>query len=370
MIPFVDLGAQYREIKDEIDLAIEEILSSSNFIRGRALDQFERSFSELHNVRHAIGVASGTDALRLAAIACEIRPGDEVITVPNTWISTAFAATYLGAKPVFVDVDPETLQMDISSMKRAVTERTKAVIPVHMFGYPAPVAEILEYCRERQIQVIEDVAQGVLARESDVLAGTIGDVSCFSFYPGKVLGCYGDGGMILTENDDIAAEIRSLCEYGQSVPGSQKHEIVGYNSRLDALQAAILSVKLTYLEDWIEKRRDRANLYRDVLAELPIKLPFEGSNAKPVYHLFVIRTQMRDKLVEFLRERGTMAQVHYPTPLHLQDCFNDLGYNQGDFPVAEAAAQEILSLPLYPELTDGQIHIIADEIKLFFDRYS
>jgi len=364
MIPFVDLRAQYDGLKPEIDAAIQGVIASSAFIRGNPLGAFETAFAERIGVRHAVGAASGTDALHLAVRALGIGPGDEVITVTNTWISTAFAAAYVGARPVLVDVDPVTLQMDPDALARAVTPRTRAVIPVHMFGHPAPMDEIMAICRPRGIRVIEDVAHAPLARLGGKPTGTFGDVACYSFYPSKNLGCYGDGGAVVTDDDALAAEIRLLADYGQS--DHFVHRTVGYNSRLDTLQAAILLAKLPHLEAWNRRRRQNADCYRQRLAALPVKLPTESAGIEAVYHLFVIELDRRDACRDFLRERGIMAQIHYPTPIHMQPCFADLGYGHGSFPVAEAAAARILSLPMFPELTAAQVDAVGWALEAFF----
>lgn len=361
-IPFVDLKRQHAAIRDEVASAMAGVLESTAFIRGRAVREFEAAFAHMLGVRHAIGVASGTDALHMAVRALGIGPGDEVITQANTWISSAFAASFVGATPVLVDIDPQTLQMDVESMKRAVTPATRAVIPVHLFGHPAPVLEIVDFCRARGIRVIEDVAQAPLASLGGHMAGAIGDIGCFSFYPSKNLGCYGDGGAVVTNDDALAHELTLLTDYGQSETQSQDHHIVGFNSRLDSLQAAVLTVKLRYLEGWTEARREKAARYAELLADLAVKTPVEAAGARHVYHLYVIEMEDRDRAFETMREKGALVQIHYPTPLHLQACYADLGQGPGDLPVAEAAAGRILSLPLYPELTEAEMRYIVDRL--------
>lgn len=363
MIPFVDLRAQYQSIKAEIDEAMESVLDSTAYIRGPALGEFEKAFASLVGVNHAIGVASGTSALHLAVRALGLGPGDEVITVANTWISTAFAVSYVGATPVLIDIDPGTYQMDVAALERAVTPNTKAVIPVHMFGHPAPMADIMDICRPRGIKIIEDVAQAPLAETGGLRTGTMGDLACYSFYPSKNLGCFGDGGAVLTNDRGLAETVRHLANYGQAA--AHEHVLVGYNSRLDTLQAAVLLAKLPHLAQWTEMRRDRAARYFEKLKGLDITLPVETADARAVYHLFVIQTERRDECIKYLRDNGIMAQVHYPNLIHRQPCYAGLGYDDGDFPVAAAWVGKILSLPMYPELTDRQIDLVADVLAEF-----
>ena len=362
-IPFVDLQAQYQSIKAEVGEAMGSVLDSTAYIRGPALGEFEKAFARLVGVGHAIGVASGTSALHLAVRALGLGPGDEVITVANTWISTAFAVSYVGARPVLIDIDPVTYQMDVSALERAITPNTKAVIPVHMFGHPAPMAEIIDICRPRGIAIIEDVAQAPLAETGGRQTGTMGDLACYSFYPSKNLGCFGDGGAVVTNDDDLARKIRHLANYGQDAP--YEHVVVGYNSRLDTLQAAVLLAKLPHLAEWTRMRRSRAARYLEKLQGLDITLPFEAADAKAVYHLFVIQTERRNECMEYLRDNGIMAQVHYPNLIHRQPCYAGLGYGDGDFPVASAWVEKILSLPMYPELTDGQVDLVVDVLSEF-----
>ena len=366
MIPFVDLAAQYNSLKTEIDRAMADVIGNSAFIRGPAVAAFEREFAAAVGARHAIGVASGTDALNLAIRALDLGPGDEAITVPNTWISTAYAVSHVGARLVFVDIDPATGQMDAGKLERAITPRTKAVLPVHMFGHPAPMDRITAICRARGIRVVEDIAQAPLAEVQGKKVGSFGDLACYSFYPSKNLGCYGDGGAVATDDDALAERVRCLADYGQTE--RFHHAMVGWNSRLDTLQAAILRVKLPRLAGWNEARRARAKRYGELLAGLPIRLPREAPWAKAVYHLYVVEVDRRDECLAFLRTQGVMAQVHYPACVHLQPCYAELGYRPGDFPAAEAAKDRILSLPMYPELTDAQMRTVADALAAFVRR--
>ncbi|MBT3358089.1 MAG: DegT/DnrJ/EryC1/StrS family aminotransferase [Rhodospirillales bacterium] len=365
MIPFVDLRAQLDSIRADIDLAMAGVMETSSYIRGPALGAFEAGFARLVGADFAFGVGSGTDALHLAVRALGIGPGDEVITVANTWISTAFAASYVGADVVLVDIDPDTYQMDPACLMAAITPKTKAVIPVHLFGHPAPMDEIMAICRPRGIAVIEDVAQAPLAEAGGRQVGTIGDIGCYSFYPSKNLGCFGDGGAVVTNDPALAERLRRLANYGQS--GHFDHEMVGYNSRLDTLQAAVLNAKMPHLPAWTDARRRAATWYAEALKDLPVKCPVEAAGARAVYHLYVIQVDDRDECMAYLRDHGVMAQIHYPQPIHLQPCYAGLGYGPGTFPVTEAAAQRILSLPMYAELTQDQIGIVADTLGAFIN---
>jgi len=365
-VPFVDLGSQYQALRKEIDQSIEGVLTRSNFIMGDEVGAFEAAFAKMTGTRHAIALASGTDALSLAVQAIGIGPGDEVITVPNTWISTAFAATHAGAKVVFVDIDPDTHQIDIGAMEAAITPRTKAIIPVHLYGHPAPVDRIVEICRPQDIFVIEDVAQAPLAECGGRKVGTIGDIGCFSFYPSKNLGCYGDGGAAITNNDKMAERIRVLANYGQ--PERYTHTKIGWNSRLDTLQAGILLAKLDHLPEWNAMRRQHAATYDAALEGLPVKPSRAPKYGQSVFHLYVVELEQRNAAQEFLGSRGIMAQIHYPSPIHLQACYQDLNYKKGDLPIAETVMSNVLSLPMYPELTIVQIETVCAAMREFFEQ--
>jgi dTDP-4-amino-4,6-dideoxygalactose transaminase len=364
MIPFVDLKAQYNSIKTEIDNAIQRVLDNTSFIMGDELKKFEEEFALFCNVKYAIGVANGSDALILALRACGIGEGDEVITVPHTFISTAEAISNVGGKVVFVDIDPKTYTIDVSTIEEKITKKTKAIIPVHLYGQPADMRPIMELAKKYNLKIIEDAAQAHGAEYQGKKVGSIGDVACFSFYPGKNLGAYGDAGMITTNNEEIANKLKMLRNHGR-LTAKYEHEIEGYSSRLDNLQAAILRVKLKYLNKWNDLRRRNAKKYNELLSNIGgIITPYEADYAKHVYHLYVIRTEDRDKLREELKSNGVTTGIHYPIPLHLQPAYNYLGYKRGDFPVTEKASQEILSLPMFAELSDRQIEEIVKLIKL------
>jgi dTDP-4-amino-4,6-dideoxygalactose transaminase len=366
MIPFVDLKTQYDSIKDEIDEAIQNVLDNTSFIMGEDLINFEEEFASFCNTKYAIGVANGSDALNLALRACGIGEGDEVITVPHTFISTSEAISNVGGKIVFVDIDPKTYTIDVSKIEEKITEKTKAIIPVHLYGQTADMETIMELAKKYNLKIIEDAAQAHGAEYKGKKVGSIGDVACFSFYPGKNLGAYGDAGMITTNNEEIAEKVKLLRNHGR-ISKKYEHEIEGYSSRLDNLQAAILRVKLKYLNKWNDSRRENAKKYNELLNNIDrIVTPYEADYAKHVYHLYVIRTERgRDKLREELKSKGIAAGIHYPIPLHLQPAYRYLGYKRGDFPITEKVSQEILSLPMFAELTDEQIKEIVEAIKYF-----
>jgi dTDP-4-amino-4,6-dideoxygalactose transaminase len=323
---------------------------------GEELERFEEEFALFCNTKYAIGVANGSDALILALIACEIGEGDEVITVPNTFIATTEAITHVGGKIVFADIDPKTYTIDISKIEEKINERTKAIIPVHLYGQPANMDPIMRLAKKYDLKVIEDAAQAHGAEYKGEKVGSIGDVACFSFYPGKNLGAYGDAGMITTNSEEIAKKVKLLRNHGR-ITKKYEHEIEGCSSRLDNLQAAILRVKLKYLNNWNDSRRDNAKKYNELLNDTAgIVTPYEADYAKHVYHLYVIRTEKgRDKLREELKLKGVATGIHYPIPLHLQPAYSYLGYKKGDFLVTEKASEEILSLPMFAELTGEQI---------------
>jgi dTDP-4-amino-4,6-dideoxygalactose transaminase len=359
MIPFGDLRLQYQAIKIELDRAIQSVLDEGWYILGVSVSAFDSEFAAYCGTEFALGVGNGTDALQLALMACGIGPGDEVVTTPLSATFTALAISATGAVPTFVDIDPDTYNMDPQKLEGAIGPRTKAIMPVHLYGQPADMDPILSIARERDLLVIEDAAQAHGAVYRGRRAGSLGDVGCFSFYPSKNLGAFGDGGMVVTDNAAIAERVRMLRHGGQK--GRYDHQLLGRNSRLDELQAAILRVKLTYLEKWNDRRRHIAALYTALLAD-KVEPPVEMPHVRHIYHLYVIRCNDRDALQKHLAERGVGTAVHYPTPIHLQGAYSALNLRPGAFPVAERSAEQVLSLPIYPELTDAKVRQVAAHI--------
>lgn len=363
MIPPIDLKREYISIKDEVDAAVARVLESGRYILGDEVRTFEEEFATYCGVAHAVGVGSGTDALHLALAACDVDPGDEVITVPHTAVATVAAIELSGAEPVLVDIDPIRYTLDPGQLEAAVTSRTRAVVPVHLYGCPADLDPIIEVARRHNLFVIEDCAQAHGAQYRSRRVGSWGHVAAFSFYPTKNLGAYGDGGMIVTEDPELAERARLLRQYGwrERYVSSLK----GLNSRLDELQAAILRVKLRHLEEWVARRRLLARFYDQRLAGSGIITPYEPDDAAHAYHLYVVRCSRRDELRSFLRAQGIASLIHYPVPVHLQPAYRDLGYEAGAFPAAEAAAREVISLPLYPELREEEATNVADAVIAF-----
>lgn len=364
MISFVDLKIQYAALSQEINSAIQNVMDRSDFILGEDVEEFEKEFGGFIGSKYNIGVASGTDALHLAMLVAGVKAGDEVITVANTFISTALAISYTGARPVLVDIDDRTFNMNVNQIEKAITKKTKAIIPVHLYGQPADMDAVMEIAKKKKLAVIEDACQSHGAIYKGKTTGTIGDIGCFSFYPGKNLGAYGDGGLIATNNPDIADKAELLRNYGQRK--KYYHEMKGYNSRLDTMQAAVLRVKLKRLKEWNESRAKNAGLYNRLLKDTDVVLPCKADYGTHVYHLHVIRVRKRDKLQDYLHSKGIATGIHYPVPIHMQEAFRDLGYKIGDFPITERCAKEILSLPMYPELTEGQIYEVAEGIREFY----
>jgi len=361
MIPYLDLPAQYRALKPEIDDAVRRVLDNAQFILGPAVTAFENDFAAYCGTSQAIGVNSGTSALHLALLAAGVGPGDEVITVPFTFVATVAAIEYAGARPVLVDIDPDYFTLDPRALAAAITPRTKAIIPVHLFGQPADMDPILEIARRHRVPVIEDACQSHGATYNGRRCGSMGALACFSFYPGKNLGAYGEGGAVVTSDAELASKIRLLRSWGEEV--RYEHKYRGFNYRMDGVQGAVLGVKLRYMEAWTEMRRSRANLYRQLLQNTDAGLPMERSGSRHVYHIFAVRLAQREAWRARLTEAGVQTGVHYPIPVHLQPAYADLGYERGDFPVSEALADEVLSLPIYPELTDAQIETVAGVIR-------
>ena len=357
MIPLLDLKAQYRSIKSELDAAVIRVLENAQFILGPEVAAFEKEFAAYCGAGEAVGVNSGTSALHLALLASGIGPGDEVITSPFTFVASAASIIYTGARPVFVDIDPATFNMDVSRIAAAITPRTKAIMPVHLFGQAVDMDPLMEIARRRGLVVIEDAAQAHGAEYKGRRAGSIGDMGCFSFYPGKNLGACGEGGAVVTHNAAYARQIRMLRDWGSEK--KYVHEIKGYNYRMEGMQGAILRVKLRHLEKWTEARRAHAARYGQLLEGCGVGLPQVMPYARHVYTIYTIRSADRDKLRADLQQREIQTGIHYPVPVHLQPAYTDLGYARGAFPAAEQAAREVLALPIYPEMTGAQLEEVA-----------
>ena len=358
-IPMLDLKAQYKSLGQEIEAAIREILESGHFVLGEHVGAFEREIADYHNVKYAVSLASGTDALHLSLKALDIKEGDEVITTPFTFIASAEAIAYVGAIPVFADIDKKTLNISPSQIKDKITSKTKAIIPVHLFGLPADMDEIMDIAKQYNLKVIEDCAQAFGAKYKDVPVGSIGDAGCFSFYPSKNLGAYGDGGIMITNNHEIYEKVRLLRNHGTTAP--YKHSFIGYNSRLDEIQAAILEIKLKYVDAYNQKRRDLAKIYTSLLSNV-VQCPAEMPDRIHVYHQYTIRSIKKTAIKKTLEGNLISSVVYYPIPLHLQDAFKYLGHKKNDFPESETAANEVLSLPVYPELEREKVEFIAEAV--------
>ena len=363
MIPFVDLKAQYRSIKEEIDAAIAEVVESCQFVLGEQVEGFESEFAAYCQAQHALGVNSGTSALHLALLAAGVKPGDEVITVSYTFVASVAAIRYTGATPVLVDIDPRSCTMDPAGIETAITARTKAIMPVHLYGSCADMDPILEIARRRNLTVIEDASQAHGAEYKGRRVGSLGDLACFSFYPGKNLGAYGEAGAVITSNPNYADVIRQLRDHGQS----QKyyHNTVGYNYRMEGIQGAVLRVKLRHLDDWNRARRKHAADYRRELADTGLRLLEEMSYSHSVHHIFPVFTSQRDSLLRHLKTRGVSTGIHYPIPVHTQHGYRELGYAVGDFPHTEQACNEVLSLPMYAELSSEAVTEVSGAIRQF-----
>lgn len=364
-VKLLDLVPQYEAIRDEIRDAIEGVISSQQFILGAGVREFEEEFASYCGTRFAVGVASGSDAILLSLMACGVGEGDEVVTTPYTFFSTVSSITRLGAKPVLVDIDPATYNIDPEGVKKALTKRTKAVMPVHLFGQSADMDPIHAALKGRDIAVIEDACQSIGALYKGRKVGSIGDAGCFSFFPSKNLGGFGDGGMVTTNDGELSRRLLSLRMHGSSE--RYYHEEVGVNSRLDALQAAVLRVKLRHLDGWNEGRRRNAMMYNEGLGDMGgVDVPVEAEYCSSVYNQYVIRAERRDELMGFLRANDVGCEIYYPLPLHQQECFEFLGASKGDFPESERAASETLALPVYPELEERQIDYVIETIKRFY----
>lgn len=361
-VPFLDLGAQYETLKSEVEVALRSVLESCAFAGGPFVEQFEKDFAAFCNSRYAIGVGSGTEALWVSLAALDIGPGDEVITAPNSFIATAEAISFCGAVPVFADINERTYTLDPAAIERAVTPRTKAIIPVHLFGQTAAMDSIIDIAQQHNLHVIEDACQAHGAEYRGLRAGTIGDMGCFSFYPGKNLGAYGEAGAVITNNTNLAEKMAILRDHGQT----QKyyHRDIGWNARMDGFQGAVLKLKLKHLSSWNNSRRKVASRYKNLLCDTGnLILPYEADSCKHVFHVFAVRVKNRDNIIKKMAEKEITCGVHYPIPIHLQEAYRNLNNNSIIFPVAEKCAQELLSLPMYPELREEQIDYVANSLK-------
>jgi dTDP-4-amino-4,6-dideoxygalactose transaminase len=361
IVPFLDLKAQYESIKNEIRVAVDQVLQSSTYVLGPEVKSFEEEFAAFHGAKHGIAVNNGTSALHVALLAAGVGPGDEVITVPMTFVATVAAIRYTGATPVFVDVEAFTYTMNTSQVEDAITERTRAIMPVHLYGQAADMDPLMELAARHGLTVIEDAAQAHGAKYKNRTVGGIGHAAGFSFYPGKNLGAYGEAGIALTNDDKLAHTMRLLRDWGQE--RKYYHDIPAFNYRMDALQGAILRVKLRYLEEWTEARRRNAIRYREQLQGTGIQLATEADNRRHVFHILSVFHERRDELQAFLQSNGIHTGIHYPIPVHLQKAYADLGYSEGEFPVSERIAREQLSMPMFPELTEAQISRVCTALK-------
>jgi dTDP-4-amino-4,6-dideoxygalactose transaminase len=366
-IPLVDLRAQYTAIQPAVDAAIQEVITTTNFVMGPAVRRFEEAFAAFCGVQTCVGVSNGTAALELALRALKIGAGDEVITAAHTFIATAEAISNVGAKPVFVDIDPATYTIDVAAVAGAITPATRALLPVHIYGQPANMTALNRLAEQHGLAIIEDAAQAHGATWQGATVGSLATMACFSFYPGKNLGAYGDAGAVTTNDPALAEQVRLLRNHGRR--SKYVHEIVGTNERIDTLQAAILAAKLPYLAGWTAARQRLAARYHELLADCEVVLPAVATAATSAWHLYVIRTPRRDALLAYLKTQGIEAGIHYPVPLHLQPAYADLGYRQGDLLVTEAVADSCLSLPIYPEMTDSQQTYIVEQIHTFLDTH-
>ena len=360
-IPLVDLKAQYASIKPEVDAAIQRVLDHTGFIMGKEVSDFEQAFARYVGAKGTVGVASGTAALQLALLACGVGPGDEVITTAHTFIATAEAISQTGARPVFADIDPRTYTLDPNCVEDALSPRTRAIIPVHLYGQPADMGSLLEIASRKNLWLIEDAAQAHGAEYRGKRCGSIGHLACFSFYPGKNLGAYGDAGAVTGNDESLLGKVRKLRDHGRT--SKYEHDEIGFGERLDALQAAVLCAKLPHLEAWTEARRSHARSYNELLAGCAVVTPFELPGVRHVYHLYVIRTRRRDALLAHLQAGGIGVGVHYPLPLHRQPAYKKQGYGDLSLCVTVRIASEMLSLPMYPELTEHQIEYIIKTTK-------
>jgi len=390
-IPLIDLKAQYKSISEDLDRVTKEVLSSASYIMGKKVTEFEKEFAEYIGVKHAISVGNGTDALVIALKSLGIGAGDEVITTPFTFFATAETISAVGAIPVFVDVENDTFNIDPAKIEEKITKNTKAIIPVHIFGQSAKMDEINEIAKKHNLKVIEDACQAVGSKYKGKMIGNLGDVACFSFFPTKNLGCAGDGGMLVTDDDKVATIAKALRTHGSGENGQKAYNLlnniteevktvknaddtvynplkyynylIGYNTRLDAIQAAILSVKLTHIDNWNAKRREISKIYDEKLKDTDLVTPFISEENEAVYHMYILQSENREAVLNKLKEKGVATGVYYPVPLHLQKVYKDLGYKEGDMPVSEYLSHRTFAIPVYPELTEAEINYIIESIK-------
>ena len=365
-VPYLDLKAQIKALRPELDAALARVLDNCSFVLGPDVAQFEQDFAHFCGAQHCVATNSGTSALHLSLRLLGVGPGDEVITTPFTFAATSWAISYVGAKPVYVDIDEDTFNLDPRLVEKAITPRTKALLPVHLYGLPCDLDALLALGRAHHLPLVEDAAQAHGAQYRGRTVGTFGAMSCFSFYPGKNLGACGEGGALVTNDDALAARARTLRDHGCT--RRYHHDEVGYNYRMEGFNGAVLGVKLKYLSAWTAARRSVALRYRELLADTPLRLPQEPDHARSAWHLYTVRHPRRDELKAYLEAHQVGCATHYPLPLHLQKCYADLGYRAGDFPVAEQAARECLTLPIFPELTPEQQQRVATVIQAFFGK--
>jgi dTDP-4-amino-4,6-dideoxygalactose transaminase len=363
-VPYFDLPAQLRGIRGELDAAIARTIDNCSFCLGPDVAQFEKDFAGFCGAEHSVGFNSGTSALHVAMLLAGVGPGHEVITTPFTFIATSWAISYTGAKPVYVDIDDATCNIDVKLVERAITPRTKVILPVHLYGQACDLDPLLDISRKHKLTLVEDACQAHGAKYKGKTVGTFGATSGFSFYPGKNLGACGEGGALVTNDGQLAAKAKALREHGATQ--RYYHDEIGFNYRMEGFQGAVLGVKLKYLAKWTERRRAIARIYSELLSETPLQLPREAQYAESVWHVYTVRHPRRDELKKHLETNGIGTGIHYPVPVHLQKAYASLGYKPGDFPVAEKAAREILSLPIYPEMTDKQVQRVTDVVKEFF----
>ena len=366
-VNLLDLKKQYHMIQDDVDSAIKDVLENTHFIMGKNVKEFEEKAAAYTGVKHAIAVANGTDALMIALRALDIGPGDEVITTPYTFFASAETTSALGATPIFVDIDEHTLELDPTKLEAAITPKTKAIIPVHIFGQMCHIDQIMEIANKHNIPVIEDACQAIGSEYKGKRAGSVGLMGTYSFFPSKNLGCYGDGGMIVTNSDEMAEKVRMLRAHGAKV--KYHHELIGYNSRLDEIQAAILNVKLPHLDNWSEQRREHGRYYTEQLKELPLTPQYEDPEGRHVYHQYCIQVaedDLRDKLIKHLNDNGISTAIYYPIPVHMLEAYKEHAQKEGSCPVAEKVCKRTLALPMYPELTKEEQDYVIEQIKAFY----